>query len=153
MKNRSKSQLEILKENMAAGKYVVAMSTNIDTEDKAILDAVCNFHRTHDIRLAERYAELFLRDLIDNFNLDYINSKGYYKGVENPSSYFIFTDKEKAKLFVENAASWFGQESIIAFSPNCSFEEYNAPVDYSTKLDNSYIVFNFDGEVLETPRK
>ena len=153
MVNRSKSQLEILKENMEAGKYVVAMSTNIDTEDENILKAVMKFYNVNDIRLAERYAEMFLKDLIDSFNLDYIRSKGYYKGVENPSSYFIFTDKEKAKLFVENAASWFGQESIIAFGPNCSFEEYNAPVDYSTKLDDVYIIFNFDGEVLETPRK
>ena len=153
MNNRSKTQLEILKENMAAGKYVVAMSTNIDTKDKDILDAVMKFYKVNDIRLAEKCAEMLLKDLIDKFNLKYINSVGYYKGVENPSSYFIFADKDKAKLFVENAASWFGQESIIAFGPNCSFEEYNAPVDYSTKIDDVYIVFNFDGEVLETPGK
>ena len=151
MVNRSKSQLEILKENMAAGKYVVAMSTNIDTKDKDILDAVMKFYKVNDIRLAEKYAEMLLKDLIDKFNLDYINSKGYYKGVMNPSSYFIFADKNKAKLFVENAASWFGQESIIAFGSDCTYNVYEKPVDYATKIDDVYVVFNFDGDVLETP--
>ena len=150
---KNKSQLEILKENMVTGKYVIAMSTNIDTEDKAILDAVCRFYKTRDIRLAERYARMFLRDLIHSFDLDYIHSEGYYKGMMNPNSYFIFADKDKAELFVENAVSWFGQESIIAFGPDCSYNVFEEPVDYATKIDDVYVVFNFDGDVLETPEK
>lgn len=153
MMNRGRTQLEILKENMTAGKYVIAMSTDIDTEDKNILDAVCRFYVTRDIRLAERYAGIFLRDLIHSFDLDYIHSEGYYKGMMNPNSYFVFADKYKAKLFVENAASWFGQESIIAFGPDCSYNVYEEPVDYSTRIDDVYVVFNFDGDVLETPEK
>lgn len=148
---RGKSQLEILEENRAAGKYTVAMSTDIDTKNKNILDAVFKFHKAHDRQSAEKYARLFLRELIYSFDFDYIKSEGYYEGIANPNSYFIFTDRDSAKLFVENANKWFGQESIIAFGPDCTYNIHEEPVDYSTKIDDVYVVFNFDGDVLETP--
>lgn len=136
-------QLEIFRKNRDAGKYVVVMSTDITTKDKNILDAVFKFHKVSDIQSAKKYARLFLRELIHSFDFDYIQV--------NPNRYFVFTDKESAKLFVERADSWFGQESIIAFGPDCTYDIHEEPIDYSTKIDDVYVVFNFDGDVLETP--
>lgn len=145
------SEIDILKDSIANNLFTIAMSTNIDTGNIDILNKVTHFYNVPDVKEAENQSIIFLTDYLDTLGLNYIKAPGFYQGVANPDSYFIFADKYVAEELVENANEWFGQESIIAFGPDCSFEEHNEPVDFSTKLDDKYVVFVFDGEVIETP--
>ena len=145
------SDMDKLVNNRADGNFTIAMSTDIDTSDINILNKVTRFYDAPAVEEAQAQSIIFLKEYLDALNLDYIKAPEYYQGVSNPNSYFIFGDEYIARELVENANEWFGQESIIAFGPDCSFKVYDTPVDYSTKLDdNNYVVFEFDGTVFET---
>lgn len=153
MKNRqlidnsySNDLLRIL--NPKDNEYVVALSTNVDTKDEAILTAAKSFHKVAG-RSLTKSIEAFLADYLRKNGLYFIKSKGYWEGTINNNSYLIIAPKEKAVELVSHHADWFGQDSVIAFGPDCSVELFSRPEDYCTKVDNVWLRFAFDGDVIE----
>lgn len=153
--------MDILKNREVNNTFIVALSSTIDTHNKGIrrsfvLANNLNMDKVDDLDYLTREANRILRKDVLPFlkanGVAYVDSVGYWAGAIQPNSILIEMDKEHALYYVDNHAEVLGQDSIIAFGPDCTYEIFDEPQDYCTKLeDGRWVRFNMDGEYYESP--
>lgn len=140
-------------------EFIVALSSTVDTNNRAIREVFALANNINEkyiddlAYLSKKAGEIVRQSIIPSVAISAIDSVGYWEGRVQPDSFLIEMTRENAETYVELANELLGQDSILAFGPDCTFEVFDNPEDYCTLVGTKWIRFNFDGEVLETPVK
>lgn len=142
----------------ATKDFVVVLSTTVDTTNTAVQMAFIEYNNLSPKLLGnlpeltgESYILWHQKHLPRLKKYPHLKSVGYWEGREQPNSWMVILPRELALEYVNNAREYLGQDSILAFGPDCGMEIFNQPEDFCTKVGDKWIRFDFSGEVLETP--
>lgn len=153
MKPEAIDILELMKND--PNLYVLLVSTDIDTNNELLLRFFKNFHGISTPLSKEEMTDIgdgwFTNELTYGKIKGLVawqSTLGYWGGRIQQNSYILLIDSFNNinKTVCELQAN-LAQDVILVFKANAPYKKFNKPVNYCTKVDNFWIMYNLEDSI------